>query len=144
MPGQAQVYTDMSLLHLYNNFQTLFRHCPLVLGHISIESVLFQIKTEVNILIRVWWQLAKLQKIPFKLPLWPHKAANPPETLWAFIKCWLLAFQTPPSFCPDIKLAIQNPYPNQYVIRWFSCLSLWADLEFQSNFLSSCHCQFME
>jgi len=47
----------------------------------------------VNLFIWVWWRLAKLQKITFKLPLWPHEASNPPETLWAFLTCRLLALR---------------------------------------------------
>ena len=36
-------------------------------------------KFKTNLLIQVWWRLAKLWKVQFKLPLWPHKALDPPE-----------------------------------------------------------------
>ena len=85
----------LTLIFLHNNSLTLFRHCPLLLGHISIGLVPFQTKTEGKSLIQFWWRLAKLWKIFFEPPLRSHKAAeNLTETLRAFIARWLLTLCT--------------------------------------------------
>ena len=118
---------------------------------------------------RIFWSWfgSDWRKIYFKLPLWPHEAANLPETLWAFITCGLLSL---------LALVISNPtlwlphwvkgenrsykiFKHKLLLGFsldslqicymdslsksmcFLCLSLGADLEFWSNFISSHHCE---